>query len=264
MHARSALFDLLGDHVRPRGGRAPVAALVRMLAALDVSAPAVRTAVSRMVRQGWLCPVPTAAGPGYAITERAQVRLDEAARRIYRTRDDDWDGHWDLLVLAPVRSRSARDRLRAALGFHGYALLDGGTWVAARPAPDLAATLDAEGATVTRFRSEPAGDPVALAREAWDLDALADAYARWQGEAEGWVAEVEEDADDEHQFAVRSRLVHEWRKFLFRDPGLPAPLLPDGWTGHAAATFFDREAERLAPGAARFVDSCLSRRGDPR
>jgi len=57
MQARSALFDLYGDHLRPRGGRAPVAALVRLLAPLGIAAPAVRTAISRMVRQGWLLPV---------------------------------------------------------------------------------------------------------------------------------------------------------------------------------------------------------------
>ena len=31
MQARSALFDLYGDYLRSRGGRAPVAALVRLL-----------------------------------------------------------------------------------------------------------------------------------------------------------------------------------------------------------------------------------------
>ena len=272
MHARSALFDLLGDHVRPRGGEAPVAALVRLLAPLDVSPAAVRTAVSRMVRQGWLRPVRTTAGPGYAITERARVRLDDAARRIYRTagqaegRDDPgdgWDGRWDLLVLAPVRSRSARERLRAALGFLGYAPLDSATWVAAHPAPDLLATLEAEGAQARRFRSVPEGDPVELARAAWDLDALAAAYRDWQRQAEQWVSDAGAAADDEQQFALRSRLVHEWRKFLFRDPGLPAQLLPPAWPGHEAAAFFDREAERLAPAARRFVDTCLTPRGEP-
>ena len=54
VHARSALFDLYGDHLRARGDRAPVAALVRLLAPLGVAAPAVRTASRRMVRQGWL------------------------------------------------------------------------------------------------------------------------------------------------------------------------------------------------------------------
>ena len=47
MQARSALFDLYGDHLRARGGRAPIAALVRLLAPLEIAAPAVRTAVAK-------------------------------------------------------------------------------------------------------------------------------------------------------------------------------------------------------------------------
>ena len=62
-----------------------MAALVRLLAPLGVAAPAVRTAVSRMVRQGWLEPVRLADGPGYALTPRAVRRLDDSAARIYRT-----------------------------------------------------------------------------------------------------------------------------------------------------------------------------------
>ena len=62
-----------------------MAALVRLLAPLGIAAPAVRTAVSRMVRQGWLEPVRLPEGPGYALTPRAVRRLDDAAARIYRT-----------------------------------------------------------------------------------------------------------------------------------------------------------------------------------
>src|SRR5947209_19484357 len=95
MQARSALFDLYGDHLRHRGGVAPVAALVQLLSPLDIAAPAVRTAVSRMVRQGWLEPAGTPGGPGYALTERASRRLDEAAARIYRHRPAGRaDGRW--------------------------------------------------------------------------------------------------------------------------------------------------------------------------
>ncbi|MFD0853126.1 PaaX family transcriptional regulator, partial [Actinomadura adrarensis] len=36
MNARSALFDLYGDHLRERGGRAPISALVRLMAALGI------------------------------------------------------------------------------------------------------------------------------------------------------------------------------------------------------------------------------------
>src|SRR5438876_958354 len=82
---------------RPRGGRAPVASLVRLLAPLGIAAPAVRTAVSRMVRQGWLHPMRLATGPGYLLTPKAARRLDEAAARIYRTNRVPWDGTFDLI-----------------------------------------------------------------------------------------------------------------------------------------------------------------------
>ncbi len=52
--------------------------------------------------------------------------------------------------------------------------------------------------------------------------------------------------------------MHEWRKFLFTDPGLPAELLPADWPGEAAARFFAEEAGRLLPAASRFVDRCLA------
>ncbi|HET6728460.1 MAG TPA: hypothetical protein VFG96_03515, partial [Jiangellaceae bacterium] len=95
MNARSAMFDLYGDHLRSRGGRARVASLVTLLAPLGVSAPAVRTAVSRMVKQGWLTPAKMDGGPGYALTARAERRLQDAATRIYRTgADGAWDGRW--------------------------------------------------------------------------------------------------------------------------------------------------------------------------
>jgi phenylacetic acid degradation operon negative regulatory protein len=64
-------------------------------------------------------------------------------------------------------------------------------------------------------------------------------------------------APDEVVFAARLRLVHEWRKFLFRDPGLPAELLPAPWAGHEAAEVFNKQSARLLPPASRFVEECL-------
>src|SRR5256885_12616933 len=119
MQARSALFDLYGDHLRPRGGRAPVAALVRLLAPLGIAAPAVRTAVSRMVRQGWLHPLRLSSGPGYVLTPKAARRLDEAATRIYRTNKVTWDGTFDLIVIDAPRARPDRLRLAQNLAFLG-------------------------------------------------------------------------------------------------------------------------------------------------
>ncbi|TDD95653.1 PaaX family transcriptional regulator [Actinomadura rubrisoli] len=254
MNARSALFDLYGDHLRQRGGKAPIAALVRLMAALGVAAPAVRTAVSRMVRQEWLEPVRLPRGPGYALTPRGLRRMDDAAHRIYRDLEP-WDGHWHLLVVERVRERARRERLTAGLTYLGYARLDETTWIGPRSSPELDPLLAAESVRAERFRSAYEGDAHGLVARAWDLDGLARSYERWLADAEAALAAPPDS--DEHAFAMRSGLVHEWRKFLFRDPGLPADLLPAGWPGTRAARFFGTEAARLLPAASRFVDRCL-------
>lgn len=260
MRARSALFDLFGDHLRSRGGSAPIAALVRLLAPLDIAAPAVRTAVSRMVRQGWLRPVRLPAGPGYALTAKGVRRLDDAAVRIYRTGNDRWDGRWRLLACACPADRTARSRLAANLRFLGYGALDGHTWISPRTVDEVDALLEEAGVTAEPFLAEHREGDVgsaALVRRAWDLDALGKAYQRFVEELAPLVATAGEDATDEQAFAARSRLVHAWRQFLFSDPGLPASLLPTDWPGTAAAEFFDHHAARLLPAASRFVDHCL-------
>ncbi len=264
VHARSALFDLYGDHLRAHGNRAPVAAVVRLLAPLGIAAPAARTAISRMVRQGWLRPERLPAGRGYALTDRARHRLDDAAARIYRTRDASWEGSWDLLVLEPLSQRSARERVRTGLSFLGYAPLSDSTWISPFASPEVDALLAAECAGCARLRAAD-DDPVERARRAWDLETLAAAYVAWRGFADrllddpdSQLAGIAHAGPDERAFAVRSVLVHEWRKFLFTDPGLPADLLPPDWEGHEAARFFAREATRLMPAASRFVDACLT------
>jgi phenylacetic acid degradation operon negative regulatory protein len=259
--ARSALFDLYGDHLRQRTdgfrGQVPVAALVRLLAPLGVQAPAVRTAISRMVRQGWLVAVRLPSGPGYALTPRAVRRLDEAAERIYRTSSAVWDGTWHLLVIAPPAGRTDRERLHAQLQFLGYGAIGGATWISPRPAPELDATLAESSARAERFTATHDGDSQALIARAWDLDGLARSYTRFLDSAELLMGDVDASTD-EGAFAARSNLVHAWRKFLFVDPGLPPALLPGGWPGTKAAAWFDQEAERLLPAARRFVDECLT------
>ncbi|HEX3907333.1 MAG TPA: PaaX family transcriptional regulator C-terminal domain-containing protein [Mycobacteriales bacterium] len=257
MNARSALFDLYGDHLASRGGRAPVAALVRLLGELDIAAPAVRTAVSRMVRQGWLAAVRLPGGPGYALTPRAVRRLDEAATRIYRTREPGRDETWHVVVLPPIRERSARDRLRSGLRYLGYGALDDSTWVAARPSSELAGLLAAEAVAAETFSARHDGNSAAMVRRVWDLEALGAAYQQWLASARTTVELLGPDASDAEAFAARSQLVHDWRKFLFVDPNLPDRLLPADWPGRVAARYFDEQAVRLLPAAGRFIDSCL-------
>lgn len=259
MRARSALFDLYGDHLRSRGSEAPVAAVVRLLAPVGIAAPAVRTAISRMVAQGWLEPVTLEGGRGYRTTEVANQRLDATGNRVYRRGTRAWDGTWHLVVVGPPPSRSGRARLRADLTFLGYAELADRVWVSPAASGELAAVLQRAGATARTARVVDVDpDPT----DAWDLAELRSSYQEWLATTEQLVRSHTEahDDPDEGAFAGRFHLVHEWRKFLFADPQLPDELLPADWPGREAALLFAREAERLAPGADRFVARCL---GEP-
>ncbi|GAB96014.1 phenylacetic acid degradation operon negative regulatory protein [Kineosphaera limosa] len=261
MRARSALFDLYGDHVARRGGWAPVGGLVRALEALDIAGPATRTAVSRMVREGWLTPSVHEGARGYAQTARATRQLADARRRIYDEAEPAWSGAWDVVVLEPPEGRAARERVAGGLRYLGYAPLAGSTWVGARRHPDLAARLEREDVDWRGFASRFDGDDHALATDLWDLPALARGYLQFDDElttdhepsAEAWIAKEGPAA----AFARRARLVHRWRLFLFDDPGLPAQVLPQDWPRPAVAARFRDLATRLAPAADTYVDACL-------
>ena len=263
VHARSALFDLYGDHLLARGGSAPVAALIRLLEPLGIRAPAVRTAISRMVAQGWLEPVEIGDGPavpGYAVTDRARLRLDQAGARIYRTGTTAWDGRWHLRVLTPIADRSRRERVRSQLRFLGLAPVSDSTWISPHPSVEVDRLLAEEGLVAVSLSTADIG-PTEVLLDAFDVAGLADAYDAWLVEAArlvGGSRPASRPADDVAAFVVRSRLLHSWRKFLFSDPGLPATLLPRDWPGRRAAAFFDEHAARLLPAANRFIDQCLT------
>ena len=256
MRARSALFDVYGDHLRAREHQARVAGLISLLDPVGVAAPAVRTAISRMVSEDWLEPVTLDEGRGYRATDRAIRRLDEAADRIYRRTDRPWDGSWQLVFVSPPQDRSARIRLRGDLGFMGYAELAADVWVSPFPRAELTSVLDLAGASARTAHADRFDPPPT---EAWDLTALQAEYDAWPAQAETLVKRHESAHDDPDKaaFAARFHLVHEWRKFLFADPGLPDELLPEGWPGRTASDAFDAQATRLKPAADRFVSRCL-------
>ncbi|MEV4438361.1 PaaX family transcriptional regulator, partial [Streptomyces sp. NPDC049577] len=64
-------------------GPVPIAALIRLLGAVGVDAPSVRSAVSRLKRRGLLVPGRTAHGAaGYGLSEAARQLLEDGDRRI--------------------------------------------------------------------------------------------------------------------------------------------------------------------------------------
>lgn len=247
MRARSALFTVLGDLVHPVGEEVWLQGLTTAMGALGITPEATRTALHRMTREGWVEPRRVGRFAAYRLTGRGKDRLAEAAVRIYRLRAVEWDGCWHWL-----RLEHTPEPLGRALSWMGFGFTPGQTWVSPFDhGPRLAAVL-AEHEARPRYLLRGEADPGVLAveatnanlvRQAWDLTAIREAHARFLRD---WSDPDGLPTRGAKAFAERVRLVHQWRSFLFLDPGLPAQLLPEDWLGYEAADCFRRSYERLA------------------
>ncbi|NLG23054.1 MAG: PaaX family transcriptional regulator [Actinomycetales bacterium] len=263
MRARSAVFDLYGDHLAPHGYWAPISGVITLLNACGIAAPATRTAVSRITSQGWLEPVSRNAVRGYAATPAGRERLSEAWARIYRPTTADWDGRWQVVVTGRPVDRGQRDRVTATLGYLGYGRIAPQTWLAARPAPELASSLDGLGIDYSAFTTTDLPDAPQVVARTWDLTELAASYRAFATDTRQLRNRVSRTLDPQDAYPVRASLLHRWRKFLFVDPALPVEVLPEGWPGQSARDLFLEVADQLLPPARIFVTDALAAAGAP-
>jgi phenylacetic acid degradation operon negative regulatory protein len=258
----SFIFTLYGDLVHRQGGdlSLPVGALIRLMGAFGVSEAAVRQAVSRMSRQGWLAGERRGGRAYYRVTGRGLRRIDELSPRIYGPVIE-WDGRWRVLTYTVDEARrDRRDRLRKELAVLGWAPLSSSTWISpndtldgARSAATAAGALDAVQLFDGLYRG-PLGDRDLVAR-CWDLEAIGGAYAEFV-ERYRQRLERERSRHDglsaEEAFVERLWLVHDYRKFAYFDPGLPSELVPAHWAGTTAAAIFREYYALLGPKSQRY------------
>ncbi|TDD31706.1 PaaX family transcriptional regulator [Actinomadura sp. KC06] len=253
--ARSLLLTVLGEFVLPGGGPVWTAAFLRALGLLGMEEKAVRQALARSATDGWIAGERRGRRTAWRLTPSGVRLLNDGAERIcgLGRPGGDWDGQW-LLVLAtvPETSRRLRHMLRTRLAWNGLGNLSPGVWVSPHPGrePEVRQVLAEIGVagTSTLFtgRLGDLSEARRVARRAWDLDAIQRAYDDFADA----VRELCPDGDP-GTFAAHTRLVQEWRRFPFLDPGLPAELLPDGWSGFRASALFHERHAAWRPAAER-------------
>ena len=249
--ARAVLLTLFGDVVLATGGQAWSGALTAAMVHLGVAPTTTRQALRRLTNQGLVVPHRHGRQTRYAVTDAGHRRLWEAADRIYLRHRRVWDGRWRMLSYSfPEHHRAARASLRRELAWLGYGALSPGLWICPW---DLGTRRDAVltkhdvASSMFSFTSSLDGDDRQLAAQAYDLVELAAVHRRFLDRYEdsapqpNGVPQQREGA----ALAARVRLVHEWRRFLFLDPGLPDELLPHDWIGDRAATVFLGHYRRL-------------------
>jgi phenylacetic acid degradation operon negative regulatory protein len=258
---RSLIVTLYGAYGRHMPGPVPVAELIRLLAAVGVDAPSVRSSVSRLKRRGLLVPARTAQGAaGYELSQDARQLLDDGDRRIYAT--EPWrDEGWVLAVFSvPESERQKRHVLRSRLAGLGFGTAAPGVWIApARLYEETEHTLRRLRLDpyVDLFRGEHLGfaPTVEAVARWWDLASIAKEHEAFLGRHARVLHDWERRTDTPPESAYRDYLLalDSWRHLPYADPGLPAHLLPESWPGARSAAVFRGLHERLRDAGAAFV-----------
>jgi phenylacetic acid degradation operon negative regulatory protein len=256
--ARSLLLTVLGEFVLDHAEPVWNAALVRSLVALGIREVTARQAVTRSAAEGWLERDRVGRQARWRLSAPTRDLLVRGRERIYNFEGvaSAWDGRWlVVMVRVPEGRRDHRHQVRTRLAWAGFGSLGQGLWISPRLEREREA-LDAlrelgTAAQATSFVASHGGigDERELVVAAWGgLDRL-DAHYRAFLEA----FEDLEPKGAAERFVAQARMVHQWRKFPFIDPGLPRPFLPEGWSGvRAGEVFRDRHQRWAEPARAWF------------
>jgi phenylacetic acid degradation operon negative regulatory protein len=246
----SLIVSVFGDAVVPRGGSIALTSLLDITRGFGIEDGAVRTALSRLAKDGWVERTRLGRKAFYRLTPWARDASIEVSARIYAARPPSGDVAFRFLLLDEADLK-ARGRSREALLRIG------------------AGTLAPNVLVLPAHRSVPAGPWLAVAGPvegehagrrlvavAWSLEPLAAAYADFVS----LVAPLERslvrggEIGSFDALALRILLIHRFRRLVLRDPDLPQELLPADWPGHDARRSAGLIWRALAPAAERWLD----------
>jgi phenylacetic acid degradation operon negative regulatory protein len=266
---RQLIVTVYGLYARAQGGWMSVASLVSLLADLGVDEPAVRSSISRLKRREILCARRQGGAAGYELSPAAEAILAEGDHRIFRTERARLADGWLLAVFSvPEAERHKRHVLRSQLARLGFGTAAPGVWIAPaylyEATADMLARLGLSG-YADLFRADhlaaaglAGGDLAAKVRQWWDLDQTErlarDFVTAWEPVLRAW-SRRRPAAHAREAFADYVRVLTDWRRLPYLDPGLPAELLPSGWAGARAAEVFFTLQSRLADPADAHVAS---------
>jgi phenylacetic acid degradation operon negative regulatory protein len=257
---RQLIVTVYGLYSRAEGGWMSVASLISLLADLGVDEPAVRSSISRLKRRGILHASRRAGAAGYELSEEALAILGEGDLRIFRRERASLADGWLLAVFSvPESQRQKRHVLRSQLARLGFGTAAPGVWIAPAHLHDATAEmlrrlgLDSY-ADLFRADHVAFGDLGPKVRQWWDLDLLEKLYGQFL-DANGpllrrWRSHPKQERE---AFADYVRVLTDWRRLPYLDPGLPAELLPPNWVGIRAADLFFTLQSQLEAAARAYV-----------
>lgn len=256
MRAGSLIVTIYGDAIVPRGGSLWLGSLLDMMAGFGVEPGLVRTAISRLVTDGWFERTRLGKHSYYRLSATGAAEFATATTRIYRADHPAWSGELDIAIITAADA-GKRGGLRDRMLRDGYG--QAAANVMLRPlAQDRKASPAGAAQDVISLVTQPDNGEKAraLAKACWQLDELDASYRQFLKAFRPVAAEIEEGVplDDAQAFQLRTLLIHDWRRIVLRDPLLPEAMLPADWSGTRALELVGSAYRQILGASERWLD----------
>ncbi len=262
VRAGSLIISLFGDSISQHGNSIWLGSLIASLAPFGLNARQIRTAVFRLVREDWLVSRQYGRRSYYSFTDFGVRHYEKAARRIYASKGDDWDGKWTVIIPA-FRANAKREELRKELLWLGYGAIAPGILACPSGArQSLDETLQemelTDKVVVLKAETEDLASQTCLkklAHTCWKLDAIEKRYEKFLEKFRPVfnAAKKAKIIEQKDCFLVRTLLIHEYRRILLSDADLPNELLPTNWPGKTAFELTARLYRVVHQGAMAYI-----------
>ena len=254
------VFTFFCDVITQHGGEIWLGSIIHALAPLGINERLTRTAVFRLVQDGWLESRKQGRRSYYRLTQTGQHYYQRATTRIYASDKPDWDGVWTLLFVALVPEEK-RDALHRGLSWLGYGRMAAGVYALPcndrPPLDELLVDLDLEDSIVhMQAQAENAENLQKLVMARWKLRNLRQRYKAFTSQylKARKTLHGKKPPSAHSMFLLRVLLLHEYRRILLSDPELPAAMLPADWEGYAAQSLTGEIYRDLAAPTTKWVN----------
>ena len=234
------------------------AQIVRLAAAVGLSANNVKSHLTRMVKEGALLRKGARRLATYDPSAGQERVIQGIHERLTNRPKAAWDGEWLVLIVRLPLNRSLRQRWRALLWFDGFRPI--GPGVIIRPAWPLAwavgqAQFYADEIPGVCFRGEPINSSLDLAK-LYDLDKLDSEAQRLVA----WIRNRASHADSPRAaFVERMRVGGRIARFIGHDPRLPSKLWGKRRAIFELVAAFNNFERKVEPRAQAFIEQTIKR-----
>jgi phenylacetic acid degradation operon negative regulatory protein len=260
---KSLIMSIFGDSIVPRGGSIWLGGIVKLAAAFGLAEQLVRTSTLRLANDEWLLRQQVGKLSFYSLTDD-YAAADEAYQcQVYGAAADLRRNGWTIFrMFTEQLDRKEVYRLTKNLDRNGFGQLGTGVYIhpsiAKSAMHHIVKNSDGSEGGVTFYSGTlgPNADSLEnLARLAWDLSELREGYEQFI-EAFDQIPSLLEEQKPQPQmaFALRTLMVHRFRRLALKDPRLPPECLDHAWPGDAAFDLMSRSYSCLVPASEIYLD----------